>query len=165
MILLNDNGKYIEIKETNIDDVNVIPTYNLEVEDVHNYFVGDAVTLVHNGNPSVFGSTATTNAKIYGIVDKSTGKTVYVGKTIQGGSKRFSQHAIEKGLDKSKFKLKILAKGNWTAYEIAVKEQHFIKKHGTKTAKSLGKYAHVFNKINAISEKKFLKFFDLHKLC
>ena len=88
-----------------------------------------------------------------------------MGKTIQGGSKRFSQHAIEKGLDKSKFIFKELASGNMTAYEIAVKEQHYIKKHGTKTAKMMGKYAHLFNKINAITEKKFLKYFDIHKLC
>ena len=165
MILLNDIGNYIKIRSTNVEVCEILPTYNFEVEDVHNYFVGEANTLVHNGNPSVFSGTATTNAKIYGIVDKSTGKVVYVGKTIQGGDKRFSQHTLEKGLDKTKFKVKTLTKGEMTAYEIAVKEQHYIKKYGTKTAKMVGKYGHVFNKINAITEKKFLKYFDIHKLC
>jgi Pretoxin HINT domain len=165
MILLNDNGKYIEIKETNIDDVNVIPTYNFEVEDVHNYFVGDAVTLVHNGNPSIFGSTKTGQAEIYKIIDKTTNEVVYVGKTVQEGGKRFGQHVLEKGLDTERFIKETIESGKWTAYETAVREQHFINKYGTKTKKIVGEFAHVFNKINAISEKKFLKFFDLHKLC
>ena len=155
----------IEIRKTELLETELQPTYNFEVEDLHNYFVGACNILVHNAGESIFASLVKCNSEIYGIYDNVTEQIVYVGKTVQTNAERLAQHAAEKGLDLNRFDIRTLDDGNWTAYETAVKEQHFIKKHGTQIPKLTDEFAHVFNKINAVTERKFIKYFGLHKLC
>lgn len=164
MTLLSDE---IPIKISNVEilTTELQPTYNFEVEELHNYFVGECNILVHNAGESIFASLDPVFTEIYGIYDNVTKQIVYVGKTDQGILKRFAQHVKEKGLDEFRFEPKSLGEGHWTPYKTAEMEQHFIKLHDTKIPKLTDKFAHVFNKVNAISEKKFIKYFDLHKLC
>lgn len=164
MSLLSDQA-LIEISKAEPLAMELLPVYNIEVEELHNYYVGENNILVHNANPSVFASLVKGNAEIYGIYDNVTEQIVYVGKTIQTKGDRFAQHAIEKGLDKERFEIRSLDKGHWTAFETAVREQHLIKEYGTQIPKLSDEFAHVFNKINAIGQRKFIKYFDLHKLC
>ncbi len=145
-----------------IDNVNV-PTYNLEVEDLHNYYVGQFGVLVHNqSKPSLFESTIKNNVEIYTVTDKATGKVVYVGQTVQGKDVRISQHAAEGGLkaewdNPKKFDTKVVDSGNWTPYEAHVWEQHHLEKNGGK--------ANLLNKKNPITKAKYDKFADLHNPC
>ncbi len=94
----------VVLSETNteliIEDINVVknvdfPTYNFEVDDLNNYFVGNNAVLVHNQNkPSLFESTTKQNVEIY-VVKNSNGEVVYVGQTTQGTETRFEQHIAE----------------------------------------------------------------------
>jgi len=138
-------------------------TYNLEIENHHNYFVSSLDILVHNGNPfpnSVYNDLATKSTKIYGIVDKKTKQVVYVGKSIQKEGTRLSQHVLEKGLDPKRYSIKVLEKGKWNAFQTAAREQYHISKNGTKVLK---KGAEIKNKINALSKRKFNYFSKLIK--
>src|SRR5262249_21677532 len=67
-------------------------TYNLEVEELHNYFVGRSGVLVHNGAfDHSFESTVETPTTIYRVYVPKTGETVYVGKSIDP-DRRWAQH-------------------------------------------------------------------------
>ena len=83
-------------------------------------------------------------------------KDLYVGKTVQGIEKRASQHAKEKALEKlmkdGVIDKVVIDKGFWTPFQTATREQHFISKLGTKGRKGA---ASIWNKINAVSKKKF----------
>ncbi|MGN7987128.1 polymorphic toxin-type HINT domain-containing protein [Pedobacter sp. 22226] len=148
----NGGGKLVNaIKHVDIS----VPTFNLEVKDAHTYYVSPLDILVHNGNPfpnSSYNDLSPRPTKIYGIVDKSTNKIVYVGKSVQKEGTRLSQHVLEKKLDPKRYRIKVLDKGNWNAFQTAAREQHYIMKNGTKLQK-LG--AQIKNKINALSRKKF----------
>jgi hypothetical protein len=142
-------------------------TYNLEIEDVHNYFVSTFDILVHNENPfpnSIYNDLTKRPTEIYRYFDPVTKKTVYVGKTVQGVEKRASQHAREKGLEallkKGKLKYEIVEKGMWNAFQTATREQHYMMKYGTKVERAGYK---IYNKINALSPRKWQYFKDLIK--
>lgn len=163
MNLKNTQNKLEDIIEiVKTDNVNV-PTYNFEVDENHNYFVGSFGLLVHNeGKPSLFESTTKTPTEIYTVTDISTGKVVYVGQTVQGTDTRISQHAAEGGIkaewdNPNKFDIDTPSSGNWTPYEAHVWEQHHIDKNGGK--------ANLVNSKNAITKTKYDKFGNLHKPC
>lgn len=144
-----------------------LPTYNLEIEDIHNYFVGRYGLLVHNQNePSLFESTIKSNAEIYEVTNLQTGKVEYVGQTVQGTETRLGQHIAEGKAnnnlkadwgDPTKYDVKTVKSGNWTPYEAHAWEQHYIEKNGGK--------AKLKNVKNAITETKYGKYAHLHNPC
>lgn len=161
---LNDRSVIESISEyRNVE----LPTYNLEVEGIHNYFVGAFGNLVHNQNkPSLFESTTRQPTEIYEVYDARTGETVYVGQTTQGTRNRFEQHISEGQRegnfkadwgDRTKFDVRTVETGNWTPYEAHAWEQHYIEKNGG--------VENLLNKKNAITEGKYDKFADLHNPC
>jgi hypothetical protein len=129
-------------------------TYNIEVDEFHTYFVGKSGVLVHN---SGFESTAKANTEIY-IVKDASGKVVYVGRTINGRDVRFDQH-IGDGHPhwKNGYKVELAQVGNWTQYEAAVWEQHYIDLNGGKDA--------LENQVNAITEDAYKQYKHLHNPC
>jgi|GEM_PF-6594771 len=132
-------------------------TYNLEIYDIHNYFVGLQGILVHNGKPSKFQDTSQTLVEIYEIVDRS-GKVVYTGQTDQGVIKRFQQHCAKKPhWIANGYTPRSVRSGNWTPYEATIWEQHYLDKHGGKQK--------LENKINAITPGKYAKYKNLHNPC
>jgi hypothetical protein len=156
-LLLSANGEICKIDKIEVLK-GIFKTYNLEVEDLHNYFVSSLDILVHNGNPlskSIFNDLTPKPSEIYGIWDKKTKQFVYVGKTIQEEGKRFSQHVLEKGLDPKRYVSKTLDSGTWNVFQTAAREQYHIMKNGTKVLK---KGAEIRNKINALSKRKFNHF-------
>ncbi|MGO4875116.1 polymorphic toxin-type HINT domain-containing protein [Pedobacter psychrotolerans] len=143
-------------------------TFNFEVEEVHNYFVGEIGILVHNGpGPkfpnSVYNDPTLRNTEIYRYYDPVTKETYYVGKTVQGLEKRASQHAVEKGLqklvDEDKLAYEVIQRGRWSAFQTAAREQHFIMALESKLQKGMP----IWNKINALSKAKFEYFKNLIK--
>ncbi|ACK72522.1 AAA ATPase containing von Willebrand factor type A (vWA) domain [Gloeothece citriformis PCC 7424] len=150
-------------------------TYNLEVSQVHNYFVGTLGILVHNGGDdkaSNFEDTTKKSAKIYEIVDLSPGKEViiYRGKTTQDSvNDRFKQHLNDDATKKlnwmEKYKqgeltIREIARGDWTDYETAVWEKHFIDE-------ALSKNYPLVNDLRAhpISQEKYQQYKHLHSPC
>lgn len=116
-------------------------TFNVEVEAAHCYFVGTQGALVHNAvqppRPSYADLTKRTT-RIYQIVEtlpNGTQRTIYIGKTYQGNAgdviTRFEDHlgvkpdwaALEA---QGRLKPVMLQEGQWTAFETAVWEQHYI---------------------------------------
>jgi len=169
MKLKNSNNQTSVISEVvKINDVN-LSTYNLEIEDIHNYFVGEFGILVHNQNrQSKFESKTKQQIKIYEVYDTRTGKTKYVGQTNHSSvSDRFDEHSKSsdtKKIDRSNwnkhYDVREVASGNWTPYEAAVWEQHYIEKNGG--------VANLENGRNEITEKKYDKYGDKkygHKPC
>lgn len=155
---------YITGKEF-IDNVDLC-TYNLEVEDIHNYFVGTTNLLVHNQKKtSKFDVTAKKEIRIYEVYDKKTGEVIYVGQTDKiDVEERFKEHYTEgerKGNHKKdwkrKCKIREVKRGNWTPYEASVWEQYYIEKNGGK-----GKLQNVRNEI---TEKKYSKYSSKHNPC
>ncbi len=146
------------LKPQPVQHVEIVATeessYNIEVEGLHNYFVGELGVLVHN---SSFENTTKTAAEIY-VVKDASGKVVYVGRTVQGIDTRFNQH-IGKGHPawKNGYKVELAQSGTWTKYEAAVWEQHFIDKHGGLSA--------LENKQLAITEAKYNQYKNLHNPC
>ena len=153
-----------------VDNVE-IDTFNLEIQDCHNYLVGRNGILVHNkSKTSKFESDVRSDVEFYRVIDLETGKTVYIGQTTQGIDARFKQHVAEgkkKGKKKDNFKAEwgddtkfcpkkiedILKEGPLTPYEAHVWEKHLIEK-----ARLEGP---IENRVSPISEKKYNKFKDL----
>ena len=152
-------------------------TYNLEVANVHNYFVGTLGTLVHNGKGDIDNSKFADNTKkkgiIYRIVDKSSGKavTVYVGQTFQeSAEKRFVDgHLKDKHPKKAEWlkkyeaellEVSVIKPGNFTDYELTVWEQHYIDVE-------LAKGSPLVNDLNTppISKEKYDKYKKFHDPC
>lgn len=153
-------------------------TYNLEVADVHNYFVGNNGTLVHNGkgdsdNNSNFAKTNKKKGAIYRIVDLSFGKpvTIYIGQTFQENpEKRFLDGHLKdkhpkkadwvKKYKENSLKFLVIKPGNFTDYELAVWEQHYIDVE-------LAKGSPLVNDLSTppISKEKYKKFKSLHDPC
>jgi hypothetical protein len=141
------------------------PTYNLEVSELHNFFVGTTGVLVHNGTGSGFESTKRVFTEIYAVYDAS-GNIVYVGKTVQGKDVRFGQHNVAKSHWEAKgYKMgeTPLKSGHLTAYETAVWEQHYIDKYGG--ARSVNRKSSLENDIRAITEDNYKEFKDMHNPC
>jgi hypothetical protein len=148
----------LDLQPRVIEDVRIMgtheDTYNISVADFHTFFVGETGLLVHN---SAFENTTKTFTEIYGIRGPS-GKIVYVGKTIQGIDARFEQHIATAHPQWAKgYKPKFLGKGDWTTYEAAVWEQHFIDVYGGISV--------LENRQLAITERKYNKFKTLHDPC
>ena len=148
-------------------------TYNLEVCQAHNYFVGTTGVLVHNGDESSnFADTTKKSAKIYEIIDSSSGKdvVVYRGKTVQDTvEQRFKQHLSDDAAKKadwstkfkeSELRIRPIAGGNWTDYETAVWEQHFIDD-------AVAKGHPIVNDLTSppISENRYNQYKHLHSPC
>lgn len=162
MLMLTDTGKEIEI--TKIEHVHKnVPTFNLEVEGNHNYYVGKDSVLSHNASKvSKFATTDLIEVEFYKLID-SNAKTEYVGQTIQGTGTRYQQHEYDYKKNPSKKPwmknvdghLKIKLNGingpfKMTPYEAAVIEMFELNSNGG--IKKLG------NKVNPISKKKFEEF-------
>jgi hypothetical protein len=129
-------------------------TYNIEVEELHTYFVGERGLLVHN---SGFESTVKTYTEIY-IVKDVSGKVVYVGQTVQGIDVRYNQHLGDGHPHwKNGYTKERAFGGNWTAYGAAVWEQHYIDLNG-----GLKKLE---NSKVAISADKYAQYKNLHNPC
>ncbi|MGF1485819.1 MAG: hypothetical protein ACFBSE_01765, partial [Prochloraceae cyanobacterium] len=152
-------------------------TYNLEVAEVHNYFVGNLGTLVHNGkgafDNSKFADTTKKKGIIYRIVDRSSGKpiTVYVGQTFQeSAEKRFLEgHLRDKHPKKSEWERKYdegdirpikIREGNFTDYELTVWEQHYIDLEVKKGSPLLNDLS-----TPPISKEKYEQYKNLHDPC
>jgi hypothetical protein len=114
------------------------PTVNLEVDGLHNFFVGRAGVLVHNGETEVFDASAFAKpdlypSKFYRIIrTQRDGQrlVVYVGKTWQDTiEKRFEQHMKTKGWTSPPYETVAIdcpIKREMTAFETAVWEKHYI---------------------------------------
>ncbi|UPQ78121.1 HINT domain-containing protein [Flavobacterium azooxidireducens] len=164
--LLNSGGKIIIISSIEVLS-EVVDTYNLEVEDHHNYFVGIDEVLTHNKTrTSIFASTDLIDVEFYKLVDVDS-IDKYVGQTIQGVGNRFQQHEYEYKKNPSKkqwmkdvdtvTRLRIngsLGPYKMTPYEAAVTELYEINIRGGVRKGNNGLY----NKQKPIGKKKFEQF-------
>ncbi|MDR1370957.1 MAG: DUF4280 domain-containing protein [Dysgonamonadaceae bacterium] len=140
---------------TNIEYIRQeVVTYNFEVEDEHNYFVSGIGILVHNKfESSIFNNLDAVETEIYGIFDNTIKKYIYVGKTVQGVDTRWIQHIKDKMIkNPNRYRRRVLAFGNWNAFQTAAREQHYIMNLGTLEMKVGAEFR---NKINALSKAKF----------
>lgn len=92
MHLMDDQKNSISIRSISVQK-EPQPTYNLEVDDLHNYFVGtNQLILTHNANKKLkFTSEILYDFEFYEYVDYD-GKVTYAGQTTQGIPKRADQH-------------------------------------------------------------------------
>jgi hypothetical protein len=154
----------------------------------HNYFVGPAAVLVHNQNPpgkapfkeldklpadkipkyiqeSDFYKSRDVikDYSFYKIIDKKTGKPVYVGQSTDP-TKRAKTHLREKlkanGFNPDHFEVKKINEKplKMNSYQAAAREQHYIKKlqtMGIELKNKAGKMIKIGNKIPAIRRNKF----------
>ena len=147
------------------------PTYNLEVLRCHNYFVGAAGVLVHNGagDDSRFASTATQDIVIYAVYLVDDPNTIiYEGQTyLKPIERRLAKHIAERTMPdgtpwkqyQDKLRIRELKRlKDCTFFEAAVWEKHF---HDQLLAKGhpLQNDPQVF-----ISEKSFKAHRDRHPL-
>lgn len=132
-------------------------TFNLQIAQHSNYFVGINGVLVHND--SKFDDLTKKYTEIYEVYDPKTKEVKYVGQTTRGTETRWQEHLTKDHLDwKTKgYRVRIIEKGNWTPYEASVWEQHYIEKHGGKVK--------LENKINVITEGKYNQYKHLHNPC
>lgn len=91
--LRRSNGDQIFLKKKRSWRDAIVDTFNIEVEEDHNYFVGSDEVLVHNGGGAFC---------IYLGKSGLTGPTIYVGQTEQDLMARQAQHRAEAKADKSK---------------------------------------------------------------
>jgi hypothetical protein len=159
-------GKSIEILDLKIID-QVEKTYNFEVEDLHNYYVGKDQVLSHNKSlkDSIFASKEFIEVNFYSLDDFSK-QPMYVGQTVQELPERFAQHMKDpkKASWANKidgiFRLPINGKRGpfkMTPYEAAITEMYEIK-YNKGTTKSLEAFK---NKQNPIGRRKF-EYFKKH---
>jgi hypothetical protein len=140
-------------------------TYNLEVAQAHNFFVGAAGVLVHNDDgesTSNFASAELKSAKIYEVFNTRTGDVIYVGKTTQRTvQNRFSQHLADKPhwANNPDLDVREIHRGNWTDYETAVWEKHFIDERSQRFALENDPGT------PPISQNKYNQFKHLHAPC
>jgi len=116
----------------------VSPTLNLEIADLHNYFVGRNGLLVHNGSPRPnFRDLTKRPNRIYRIVETlpdGKERVIYVGKTRQGGlddvHTRFQGHLRKKPEWRGRnLRPEQVHSGEWTEFETAVWEKHILEKY------------------------------------
>jgi hypothetical protein len=156
-------------------------TYNLEIGGHHTYFVGTAAVLVHNQDTRNWADTTRRVTRIYVVVDRSDivdtplgprPRVIYVGKTSSTIGARFTGHLSVKpswrhlGDDIAAipvheyFGWQDPIEGNWTKYETAVWEQHFIEVFGgtTRDNRATAYGATLENEVRAIGPDKFRTF-------
>ncbi|MGB3590687.1 MAG: hypothetical protein WBA16_03290, partial [Nonlabens sp.] len=153
-----------------------VPTYNLEVEELHNYLVGHTGLLSHNANKRPgYKSTTKRGYSFYGLAQFGDVDFQYIGKTTRDDlGQRLSEHiqegrrALRGKKPYYKWKAKVdaipnLYKGSnahvqMTEWESAVWERHHIEHQRLKgvdlrnRSMPLGK--------NGASFKKYKKFFE-----
>ncbi len=177
MLLQNTEGAYITILNTETSNV-IADTFNFEIEKFHNYFVGADEVLVHNDEiVSKFLTTDVFSSDIY-VISNSSGQVIYVGQTIGGVDVRIASHLtdensavfqylrnqgidpLEPGFNYRNFlQIENPIHGQYTPYEITVWEQQFINYHRTQPESILQ------NRINAITEEKFIRYRNIHNPC
>jgi hypothetical protein len=159
-----------------------VPTFNLEIHNNNNFFVGRTGVLVHNGDSETGAGTATMTVSafakserrptsIYLVIKKNaqgTWEDFYVGKTVQGEGDplaRFKGHLDKKPSWKAAYERgeihvleEPIAKGNWTDFETAVMEEHKMQLHGG--LKRDNPDSTLTNEIHALDREKFEKFRD-----
>jgi hypothetical protein len=115
----------------------------------------------------------TYDTEIYEVRDPKTGKVIYVGKSVNGADGRLIQHVNDPSsalyvpkdsplrkapnFPANVYTSEPVRSGNWTKYETAVWEQHFIDQHGGTSS--------LRNRINAITPEKFELYGKLHNPC
>ena len=162
MYLLDTKGQHIVIQSVEIV-TRIVPTYDLEIEELHNYYVGEDEVLTHNKNrTSIFASTDLIDVEFYEILG-TTREPLYVGQTIQGHDTRYAQHRRDPKKagwrNKMKGVMEISINGQsgpfkMTPYEAAVVEMYEINIRGGIRKNNQGLY----NKQRPIGKKKFEKF-------
>jgi hypothetical protein len=161
MQLLTRDGQALRLEAHRVYEAEA-DTYNFEVAELHNYFVGAGGALVHNAKqpkpfvPSAkFSSTVKTPTKIYTVTDPKTGEVKYVGQTIHPTvDQRMAEHLEHPNKahwEPDNYKIREVKSGNWTPYEASVWEQHYIDKNGGK--------AKLENARDEITKKKY----DIYK--
>jgi hypothetical protein len=188
--LLDRNGAKTTIMALS-EQAEIAETYNLEVAEHHNYFVGTGGWLVHNGGGTPkYQEPQRRNTQIYIIYDKRFPSqipgypylVIYVGKTAQGEDplQRFDQHLKEgetltsQGLktykqdwrklyEAGELTVVKIAGGHWNDFETAVWEQHYITIFGGALSSENPHAAttKLVNKINAITKETFDKYRDV----
>lgn len=163
MNFLNLEGKKVTIISLEIQEAEV-KTYNLEVEEHHNYYVGQDEILTHNKTrASIFTSTDLIEVEFYFFEDLNR-NPLYVGQTTQGVLVRAGQHEYQYKKNTAKklwFKevegvLRLRINGvagpfTMTPYEAAVTEFYEINIKGGVRKGNKGLY----NKKKPIGKKKF----------
>ncbi|MEZ4875165.1 MAG: polymorphic toxin-type HINT domain-containing protein [Flavobacteriaceae bacterium] len=99
MFLRKMDGQLVKIDSIYIEEIETT-TYNFEVSNYRNYFVGEDEVLVHNDDvveavASGLANTDTFPSRIYIIADPVTNQVIYVGQTIQTLDTRFGQHLTD----------------------------------------------------------------------
>jgi hypothetical protein len=176
------DGSIQKVIDIHCEEV-VCDTFNFSVVKQHNYYVGKKGILVHND--SKFAVVDKFASAVYSIV--YNGEVVYVGQTIQNQGDymariadhiqdgRFDDIFQAEGLSKSiddidwfldeiidvrPMDLKNgLAKMDLTPFELSVWEQYYINMYGG--SDGLPRY----NKIRAITEEKYMNYWQYHNPC
>lgn len=163
--LVDDNQNLVLIKKLDIIKAEV-PTYNFEVAENHNYYVGEIQhVLTHNdGKKLKFTSEVLMDFEFYEYLDYNN-KPTYVGQTTQKLDTRANQHRLEYektptkkefvGISK-KLPQEIIVNGKpgpykMTPFEAAVTEMHELQTRGGKQMNGKGLY----NKKNPVSKRTF----------
>ena len=139
-------------------------TCNLTIEPHHCYFAGASPCLVHNGEdddrPPKFENKEKRDGKLYVVRDKKTKQIIYVGKTYDPWEVRWRAHCNnpDKGWSNETHEMIIIKEAQMTDFEIAVWEEHFIKKYGG--LKKNNPSSPLINDRHEITEKKYRKFRD-----
>jgi hypothetical protein len=166
MQLINDKQE-----EVNITALTIIKkeanTYNLEIAENHNYYVGNNPILTHNDAKILkYSSEILLEFEFYEYYDVNN-KPTYVGQTTQGLTKRADQHLAEYNKTPAKKEFikvsrqlprDILINGKegpykMTPFEAALTEMYELQLRGGKRRGLLG----LFNKKNPVSKRTFIK--------
>lgn len=163
MHLMNENRQKAAIKALNIIKKEV-PTYNIEVAENHNYFVGkNRSILTHNEAKKLkFTSEILYDFEFYTFLDLKD-KPLYVGQTTQGYDIRICQHfkdyenhPIKKLFVEFRNPKQIIINSQippykMTQFEAAVTEMYELQLRGGKRNGELG----LFNKKNPTARRTF----------
>ena len=161
--LKTKNGFTYITEVIRVDNVKV-DTFNLEIQDCHNYLVGLSGILVHNqSKPSSFESTVTKDTKFYKITNNTTGE-VYIGQTTRDIDTRFKEHGREKSWTKqNNYSVEPIIDPNrpkdLTPYESRVWERHYMKQEEINGKNLLNKEKSI------ISKNKYEQYEHLHSPC
>ncbi len=167
MQLIDAHQNLVAIKKLDIIKKDV-STYNLEVAQNHNYYVGEEEILTHNDSKKLkFTNTELFDFEFYEYLDYNN-KPLYVGQTTQGLTKRADQHLAEynktpakkefmkNSPDPKQIRLPFNPKGGpykMTPFEAAITEMYELNTRGGKRINDKG----LFNKKNPVSKRTFDK--------
>lgn len=121
----------IAVDSVSIQEVDS-PTVSLEVEGLHNFFVGEPAVLVHNGPPSStsYDDLTLRLNRIYRVIESRADGSrlvIYVGKTRRTLTERFEEHLEAKPYWRDRtLQIEEIKEGKWTNFETAVWEKHEI---------------------------------------